>query len=64
MSAQGYTNKIRTLTEARNNTVQKIGNIANKNVLEAAACTTPNYSVIQYRFVNCSGRFKPPCLKQ
>lgn len=64
MSAQGYTRKIKTLAEARNNKVQQLGNIAFKNTLEPSACVIPDYSAILYRFVNCNSRFKPQCLKQ
>lgn len=65
MSAQGYTNRVRTLAEARNNKVQQIGNIATNYVpIQATACVSPDYSVLNYKIVYCGGRFKPPCLKQ
>jgi len=64
MSAQAYTVKVRALTEARNNKVQQVGNIASRNVLEPAACVVPDYSIIHYGFVYCGARFKPRCLKQ
>ena len=58
MSAAGYTNRIRTRTEARLTKVQYRFNDASLNTLGAACGIFPNYSVLKYiAKQNC----KVPC---
>jgi len=66
MSAQGYTNRVRVLTEARNSKVQQFKNISNSYVpIQPCACVSPNYAYINYILPTyCGGLIKPPCLKQ
>jgi hypothetical protein len=64
-TAQCYTNRVRVLSQARNNKVQQVKNIADgHSPLQAAACVTPNYSYINYRLPPYCGGNKPRCLKQ